>query len=136
MQGRGANFLCARCGHVAGLLRLDYPEDPPDTAQLSGVRIRGRGGLILERFLGDVWRPAGTATFDAAQELISEGDVDPAAIRELDWEFWALTTFYCPDCGLNYCSADWDITRREDEGFREPAMGRCPQVTSTWWTRT
>jgi hypothetical protein len=40
--------------------------------------------------------------------------------------FWALTPFYCPDCALNYCAADWDITRGEDEGFREPTMGRCP----------
>lgn len=125
-RGRGASFRCARCGELAGLLRVVRPDDPPGSAPAPRRRARGRGGLALEHFLDDTWRPAGTEILDAVQELIGQGEVDPAAIRELEWGFWALTPFYCPDCELNYCSADWDITRGQDEDFREPAMGRCP----------
>jgi hypothetical protein len=33
---------------------------------------------------------------------------------QIDWE---LAPFYCPDCDLNYCRADWHTYVLVDEGF-------------------
>lgn len=61
------------------------------------------------------------------QALIQQGNVDPAAIREIGWAFWELTPFYCPDCGLNYCSRDQSTHVLLDEGFYGRTKGRCPE---------
>jgi hypothetical protein len=61
------------------------------------------------------------------QALIERGKVDPVAIRELDPTFWELTPFYCPDCGLNYCSRDRDTYVLVDEGFYDCTTGRRPE---------
>jgi hypothetical protein len=37
----------------------------------------------------------------------------------------ALTPFYCPDCGLNYCGNDWDTYVLVDDGFYDCTKGRC-----------
>jgi len=126
-RGGAASFRCARCGEVAGVVRVTRAGAPGDAGAPPGREApREGGGLAMDCFLGGHHRTADRGVLDAARALIDRGSVDPAAIRELDWGFWALTPFYCPDCGLNYCAADWDISRAEDGGFREPAMGRCP----------
>jgi hypothetical protein len=61
-------------------------------------------GLVLDCFLGTSWHAEGTATLDAVQELIEQGNVDPVAIRAISWPLWGITPFYCPECRLNYCS--------------------------------
>jgi hypothetical protein len=120
-QGDAASFRCARCGDLAGVVCVARDEAPRGRGATGGD-----GSVALDHFLGGHRRAAAGVALDMVQALIDQGSVDPAAIRDLDWGFWALTPFYCPDCALNYCAADWDISRREDEGFREPTMGRCP----------
>jgi hypothetical protein len=44
------------------------------------------------------------------------------ALRRIDWE---LAPFYCPDCGPNYCRADWDTVPVFDEGFYDYIIGIC-----------
>ena len=48
---------------------------------------------------------------------------DPVALRRIDWN---LAPFYCSDCDLNYCRADWHTYVLVDEGFYDCTMGTCP----------
>jgi hypothetical protein len=75
----------------------------------------GRGCGTASRF-------ADAATLDAVEEIVSSGAPDPVALRRIDWE---LAPFYCPDCGLNYCRADWDTFPLFDEGFYDCTIGIC-----------
>jgi hypothetical protein len=92
-----------------------------------GRQVQDLDGLVLDYFLGTAWHSAGSGTLDAVQALIEQGNVDPVAIRDLDWRLWELTPFYCPDCGLNYCGSDWETYVLFDEGFYDCTNGRCPE---------
>lgn len=59
-------------------------------------------GPVLDCFLGTSWRVEAAGILDAVQALIEQGNVDPAAIREISWTLWYITPFYCPECGMNY----------------------------------
>lgn len=78
-----------------------------------GQQVRERDGLVLDCFFGTAWHSAASGMLDAMQALIDQGNIDPLAIRELDWALWELTLYYCPECGLNYCS----------RGFAGAALG-------------
>ena len=82
-----------------------------------------RAAIIVDYFLGTAAKYADTATLDAVQEIVSSDAPDPVALRRIDWE---LAPFYCPDCDLNYCRADWDTYVLVDEGFYDCTMGICP----------
>jgi len=42
-----------------------------------------------------------------------------------------LAPFYCPDCGLNYCRADWDTFPIFDHSFYDCTIGISPTATGT-----
>ncbi len=73
-----------------------------------------------------------TTSCQVSVEILRGEAADPAALRRIDPE---LAPFYCPDCGQNYCRADWRSYVVFDEGFYDGTMGRCPAgapaVTST-----
>lgn len=77
----------------------------------------------MDYFLGTASRFADAATLDAVQEILSSPTPDPVALRRIDWE---LAPFYCPECGLNYCRADWKTFPIFDEGFYDCTIGICP----------
>jgi hypothetical protein len=56
-----------------------------------GQQIQERDGLVLDDFLGTAWHSALSGMLDAMQALMQEGNMDPLAIRELDWALWELT---------------------------------------------
>jgi hypothetical protein len=60
------------------------------------------------------------------QELIEQGNVDPIAIRAISASLWEVTPFYCPECGLNYCSGHWDTHADFNIGFWDCIIGVCP----------
>lgn len=126
-RGMAARFQCARCGDLAGVVRVIRAGSPVDMGPPLGKQVQERDGLSLDYFLGTAWHAAAGDKLDAMQALIEQGKVDPAAIRELDWAFWELTPFYCPGCGLNYCSREWDTSVLLDEGFYDCTKGRCPE---------
>jgi hypothetical protein len=82
-------------------------------------------GLVLD-FLGTSWHAEGTATLDAVQVLIEQGNVDPIAIRAISWPLWGITPFYCPECRLNYCSGHWDTYADFNIGLSDSIIGICP----------
>ena len=38
----------------------------------------------------------------------------------------AQLRFYCPDCDVNYCRADWETFPIFDEDFYDLTIGICP----------
>jgi hypothetical protein len=96
---------------MAGVVRVIRAGTPVDMGPRLGPQAHERDGLVLDYFLGflgflgTAWLSAGSGMLDTVQALIEQGDVDPEAIRQLDWGLWELTPFYCPDCQLNKISA-------------------------------
>jgi hypothetical protein len=109
--GRGAaSFRCAACGEMAAVVKVAQSGASAD-------------GIVVDYFLGTAWNSAGAATLDAVQEIISSQAPDPVTLRRIGWE---LASFYCTDCGLNYCRADWDAYVLVDDDFYDCTMGICP----------
>lgn len=126
-QGSAASFRCAQCGEVAGVVRVARADTPVDMGPPLGSEAYAQNGLVLDFFLGTAWQAETGEILDSVQALIDQGNVDPLAIREISWRLWEITPFYCPDCGLNYCSKDWDTFVLLDEGFYDCTIGTCPK---------
>jgi predicted RNA-binding Zn-ribbon protein involved in translation (DUF1610 family) len=125
LRGTAASFRCAQCGDLAGAVRVARANPAASAWRLLG-REPYADGLVLECFLGTSWHAEGVATLDAAQEFIEQGDVDPIAIRAISASLWEVTPFYCPECGLNYCSGHWDTYADFNIGFWDCIIGICP----------
>lgn len=108
------------------MVRVARADTPVDMGPPLGRESYPQGGLVLDFFLGTAWHAETGETLDAVQALIVQGDIDPLAVREISWTLWEITPFFCPDCGLNYCSKDWDTYVLVDEGFYDCSMGICP----------
>jgi hypothetical protein len=124
-RGDAVSFRCGRCGEVAGVVRVARVGALDDLGQPSGMELTA-GGLVLDFFLGASWHAQEAWILQAVQALIEEGNVDPAAIRAVSWALCDVTPFYCPECELNYCSADWDISVDFNVGFFDCVLGFCP----------
>lgn len=82
-----------------------------------------RDGIVVD-FLGTAWKSADTATLDAVQEVVSSSQApDPVTLRQIDWE---LAPWYCTDCRMNYCRADWDAYVLVDDDVYDCTVGICP----------
>jgi hypothetical protein len=96
-----------------------------------GRQSHDRDGIVADYFLGTAWKHANTATYADLHAILNQETSDPAKPRQIDWE---LAPSYCPDCGQNYCRADWHTYVLDDEGFYDCTMGIWPAATGTWWT--
>ncbi len=123
-QGTAASFRCAARGEMAGVVKVARAGATVDMRPALGRQTYDRDAIIVDYFLGTVAKFADAATMDAAREIIGGDEPDPIALRRVDWE---LAPFFCPDCGLNYCSADWDTCPVFDEGFYDCTIGICPR---------
>ena len=124
-RGTAVSFRCARCGDLAGVVRVAHPGAPDDPGRPPGTEPTA-GGLVLDCFLGTSWHPQEAGILDAVQALIEQGNVDPAAIGAVSWTLSDVTPFYCPECELNYCGADWDMSVDFNVGFYDCILGVCP----------
>lgn len=122
-QGAAASFRCAACGEMAGVVKVARAGASVDMGPSLGRQTYDRDAVIVDYFLGTAGIFADAPTLNAVEEIVSGGAPDPVALRQIDWE---LAPFYCTDCGLNYCRADWRIYVLVDEGFYDCTMGRCP----------
>jgi predicted RNA-binding Zn-ribbon protein involved in translation (DUF1610 family) len=130
-RGPAASFRCARCGEVAGVIRVVRAGTTVNMGPPLGIEAPARDGLVLDYFLGTAWHAQSAEILDAVQALIDHGHVDPLAIRATSWAFWEITPFYCPDCGLNYCSKDWATRVVFDEGFYDCTQAPARAATGT-----
>jgi predicted RNA-binding Zn-ribbon protein involved in translation (DUF1610 family) len=122
--GEGAaSFRCAACGEVAAAVKAVPADVPVDMGPPLGSQSPQRNGLVVDYFCGTVWMAAGPGTYAAVHAILNAEQPDPAALRRIDWE---LAPFYCPECELTYCRADWDTYVLYDEGFYDCTMGTCP----------
>jgi len=124
-QGTAASFRCARCGELAGVVRVARAGATVGIGRPAGRELTA-SGLVLDCFLGTSWHAQEAGILDAVQALIEQGNIDPVAIREISWTLWDITPFHCPECGLNYCSRDWDTYVDFNIGFYDCIMGTCP----------
>jgi hypothetical protein len=122
--GQGAvGFRCAACGEMAAVVKVARSGAGADVGPPLGCETYDRDGIVVDYFLGTTWKSAGAATLDAVQEIVSSQAPDPVTLRRIGWE---LASFYCIDCGLNYCRADWDAYVLVDDDFYDCTMGICP----------
>lgn len=124
-QGAAASFRCAACGEMAGVVKIARAGTAVDMGPPLGPETYDRDAIIVDYFLGTGGKFADALTLDAVQEIVSSDAPDPVALRRIDWE---LAPFYCPDCDLNYCRADWDTYVLVDQGFYDCTMGICPNA--------
>lgn len=82
-----------------------------------------RGAIVVDSFPATASRIANAATLEAVHEILSSDTPDPVALRPIDRE---LAPFYCPECELSYCRADWKTVPIFDEGFYDCTMETCP----------
>jgi hypothetical protein len=118
-----ASFRCAACGEAAGVVRTARAGALVDLGPMAGRHDPGRDGFVIDYFLGTVWFAADPAAVDAVQAILDAGCADPAALCLIGRD---LAPFYCPDCELNYCGADWHAEVLWDDGFYDRTMGTCP----------
>ena len=121
-HGAAASFWCAACGEMAGVVKVARAGATVDMGPPLGAETYDRDAVIVDYFLGTAGTFADPASLDAVQEVVGSDAPDPAALRRIDWEF---APFYCPDCDLNYCRADWHTYVLMDEGFYDCTMGVC-----------
>jgi hypothetical protein len=88
-----------------------------------GPQSQPRNGIVVDYFGGTAWNAAAPGTYAAVLAIIDSEQPDPAELRRIDWE---LAPFYCPECELTYCRADWDTYVLFDDGFYDCTMGTCP----------
>jgi predicted RNA-binding Zn-ribbon protein involved in translation (DUF1610 family) len=122
-QGAAASFRCAACGDIAAVVKVARAGTTVDMGPPLGRIPYDRDAIVVDYFLGTAGTFADASTLTAFQEIVSGDAADPAALRQIDWE---LAPFYCPDCGLNHCRADWNTLVLADEGFYDCTMGTCP----------
>ena len=118
-----ASFRCAACGEVAGVVKVARAGTPVDLGPPLGRETSTRDGLVVDYFLGTAWLAADAEVLDAVRVIIEDGKADPVSLRRLNWE---LAPFYCPDCELNYCRADWSTRVVTEDSFYDRTMGTCP----------
>ena len=118
-----ASFRCGACGELAAVVKAVPAGQAADMGPPLGLQRQDRDGIVVDYFFGTAWKLADTATYRDVREILSGEAPDPAALRRIDWE---LAPFYCPECGQNYCRADWHAYVLVDEGFYDRTMGTCP----------
>lgn len=122
-RAAAASFRCAACGELAAVVKVARAGITVDMGPPLGCESYDHDTIVVDYFFGTASRFADTATLDAVQEIVSSDTPDPVALRRIDPE---LAPFFCPDCGLNYCRADWDTFPVFDEGFYDCTTGICP----------
>lgn len=118
-----ASFRCAACGEMAGIVTVARAGTTVDMGPPLGRETYDHDAIVVDYFLGTASKSADAATLDAVQEAVTSDAPGPVALRRIDWE---LTPFYCPDCDLNYCRADWETFPIFDEGFYDCTISICP----------
>lgn len=122
--GEGAaSFRCGACVEMAALVKTVPAGGLVDMGPPLGLERQRHDGIVVDYFGGTTWKYADAQTYARVSEILDGATPDPAELRRIDWE---LAPFYCPDCGQNYCRADWRTDVRFDEGSYDSTIGTCP----------
>jgi len=120
--GGGAQFTCAICGQLAGVIRLAPAGTPVDMGEPMGTDTRQQDGASI-RWLGVVWKEIGPDAWARASQVLATTHPDPGALHAIDWE---LAPFWCRQCQQCYCRDHWLPIVILDEGFYDCTEGLCP----------
>jgi predicted RNA-binding Zn-ribbon protein involved in translation (DUF1610 family) len=118
-----ASFRCAACGEVAAVVKAAPAGAAIDMGPPLGPQTHRHPGIVVDAFGGTAWKLAGASDYAAVRAVLASASPDPAELRRIGWE---LAPFFCPDCGQNYCRADWRPRVHFDEIFYDCTMGVCP----------
>lgn len=123
-QRAAASFRCAACGEMAAVVIAVPAGSSVDMGPQLGRETYERDAVVVDYFHGTVGKIVDPETLDAVREIITSDEPDPVALRRIDWD---IVPYYCPDCDLNYCWADWNAVVLFDEGFYDCSIGTCPR---------
>jgi hypothetical protein len=74
-RGKPARFRCARCGDLAGVIKVIHAGSPVDVGPPLGKQVQERDGLVLDYFLGTTWLAAPGDKLDAVEAIIEQGSL-------------------------------------------------------------
>jgi predicted RNA-binding Zn-ribbon protein involved in translation (DUF1610 family) len=117
------SFRCASCGEMAAVVRALPAGTLADMGPPLGPLANATDGVIVDYFGGTAWYAADTVTFERISAILGGDAADPVSLLRLNRD---LAPFYCPDCGANYCRADWRAVTDVNKGFRDRTVGACP----------
>ncbi len=123
-----ARFRCAACGEMAAVVMALPAGRPADMGPPLGRQSQDRDGIVADYLGGTAWKAAEAPACQAPLEILCCEAPDPAALRRIGWE---LAPFYCPDCGQNYCRADWQTHVLSGDGCCDRTTAAAPAATST-----
>lgn len=118
-----ASFRCAECGVMAAVVKVVRKGGDTGIGPPPGREASDRDAIVVDCFLGTHAMSADAETADAIQAILGTDTPDPSALRQAGWE---IAPFWCPDCGLSYCTADWRPFPVFDDGFYDRTIGICP----------
>jgi hypothetical protein len=118
-----ASFRCAACGEMAAVVKAVRSGQPLDMGPVLGIHANEGDGIVIDYFGGTLWKAASPGLMSDVEAIITSDSPDPVQLREADRE---LAPFYCPDCRLCYCHADWHPHVVFDGPFYDCTEGTCP----------
>jgi hypothetical protein len=118
-----ASFRCAACGEMAAVVKAVSAGIAADVGPPLGLQAHKSDGIVVDYFGGTTWIAASPDTITAVRGILGGDAPDPAELQRLDVE---LAPFYCPDCGKNYCHADWRTYVLADKSHYASTTGTCP----------
>jgi predicted RNA-binding Zn-ribbon protein involved in translation (DUF1610 family) len=118
-----ASFRCAACGEMAAVVKAVSAGIAADMGPPLGLQAHKSDGVVVDYFGGTTWQQAAPDTMVTVRQILSSNAPDPAELRHVDVN---LAPFYCPDCGKNYCHADWRTYVLEDKSYSASTRGTCP----------
>ena len=126
-----ATYLCGACGNVASTVTLVAPGEPDPRMTPEADVPPG-----LDTLFGSVLPDSAMLSIDGGPASLSLGAAstakmilalesgDPAALYAINREF---APFWCPSCGLSYCTEHYRSYPVFDEGFFDYIQGICPK---------
>jgi hypothetical protein len=118
-----ASFRCTACGEMAAVVKVVSAGIATDMGPPLGPQAHEHAGIVVDYFGGTTWKLASPESIAAVREILSSQAPDPVELRRVDEE---LAPFYCPECELNYCHADWQTYALTDKSFYDSTTGTCP----------
>jgi hypothetical protein len=90
---RASGARRAACGEMAAVVKVARAGTSVDMGPPLGHSTYDHDGLVVDYFLGTAWHAADTEALSAVQAVIDEGNPDPLALRQFNWD---LTPFLLP----------------------------------------
>jgi hypothetical protein len=120
---QAAAFACAKCGGLAGIVRLVPAGDAADMGPQIGEEVHGADGVAIEGWLVNSWQRVTRITWRNVLAVLAAAEPDARGLHAIHCE---LAPFWCRARQCCYCPSHWETTVFMDEGFYDYMEGICP----------